>query len=129
MANSQQVTNNVPTVKIKYYNVKINRQIFLDQAVRNNLRTYNSIEKFGIGLVDDCTICCFLDYSYSKYYLKVIAIDLSKQKVFDALPKAIEQINFTGNVAAGAAGATKLLIIKEAKKTILHFSEGALRVV
>ena len=79
--------------------------------------------------MDDCTTYCFLDYSCSKYYLKVIAIELSKQKVFDALPKGIEQINFTGNVAAGAAGATKLLIIKEAKETILHFSEGALRVV
>ena len=32
-----------------------------------------------------------------KYY-KLIAIDLSKQQNLDADPKAIQQINFTGNL-------------------------------
>ena len=31
-------------------------------------------------------------------YDKIIAIDLSKQQVFDADPKAIQQINFIGNL-------------------------------
>ena len=35
----------------------------------------------------------FLDYNYFKDYYKMIAIDLSKQLVLDANPKAIQQIN------------------------------------
>ena len=43
------------------------------------------------------------DY-YNKHY-KLIAIDLSKQQALDTDPKAIQQINFTGNQFR-AAGAT-----------------------
>ena len=51
------------------------------------------------------------------------AIDLSKQQALDADPKAILQINFTGNLD-WAAGATMFSIIEEAKETILDFSQG-----
>ena len=44
------------------------------------------------------------DYYYNKHY-KLIAIDLSKQQALDTDPKAIQQINFTGNQFR-AAGAT-----------------------
>ena len=43
---------------------------------------------------DDCTTSCLLLYSYTKQQYKMIAIDLSKQKVLDAELKAIQQINF-----------------------------------
>ena len=39
-----------------------------------------------------------LDYNYFKKFYKMIAIDLSKQQVLDADPKAIPQINFTLNI-------------------------------
>ena len=39
-----------------------------------------------------------LDYNYFKENYKLIAIDLSKQQKLDADPKAIQQINFTGNL-------------------------------
>ena len=42
------------------------------------------------------TTCCLLDYPYFKTY-KIIAIDLRKQQVLDAAPKAMQQINFTGS--------------------------------
>ena len=44
----------------------IDGQIVFDQPVKNNLRTYNSIQKIAIGLGDDYTIGCLLDYNYSK---------------------------------------------------------------
>ena len=45
----------------------------------------------------------------------MIAIDLSKQQALDADTKAIQQINFTGNLDR-AADATTFLIIEEAKE-------------
>ena len=49
---------------------------------------------------------------------KMIAVDLSKQKVLDADPKAVQQINFTANLDKD--GTTRIyFILKEAKETIL----------
>ena len=56
------------------------------------------------------------------------AIDLNKQQALDADPKAIQQINFTGNLD-WAAGATMFFIIEEAKETILDFSQGTVKVL
>ena len=47
----------------------------------------------------DCTTGCLLDYNYFNKYYKLIATDLSKQQTLDADPEAIQQINFTGNLA------------------------------
>ena len=49
----------------------------------------------------------------------MIAIDLSKLQALDADPKAIQQINFTGNIESNSK---KFFIIEEAKETILDFS-------
>ena len=57
-----------------------------------------------------------------------MAIDLSKQQALDADPNAIRQINFTGNLDR-AGNTTILFIIEEAKKTILDFSQGTVRVL
>ena len=58
----------------------------------------------------------------------MIAIDLSKQQELSADPKAIQQINFTGRL--DRAGQTRMFfIIKEAKETILDFSQGAVKVL
>ena len=56
----------------------------------------------------------------------MIAIDLSKQQTFDADPKAIQQINFTGNQNR-TEGATMFFIIEEAKETVLDFSQGTVK--
>ena len=58
----------------------------------------------------------------------MIAIDLSKQQALTADPKAIEQINFTGNLDR-AVNATKFFVTEEAKETILDFSQGTVRVL
>ena len=45
--------------------------------------------------------------------------------MLDAYPKAIEQINFTGNLENQS---TIFFIIEEAKETVLHFSHGTVKV-
>ena len=58
----------------------------------------------------------------------MIAIDLSKQQKLDADPKAIQQINFTGNLNR-VAGVTMFFIIEETKETILDFLQGTVKVL
>ena len=58
----------------------------------------------------------------------MIAIDLSKQQALDADPRAIEQINFTANL--DRADNTRIyFILEEARETILHFSQGTVKVL
>ena len=90
-----------PIMKIKYLNVMIDGQNIFYQPVKNNLMTYDIIRKFATGQGDDYTTGCLLDYNYFKKYYKMIVIDLSKHKSFDADQKARKQINFTGNLAQG----------------------------
>ena len=58
----------------------------------------------------------------------MIAIDLSKQQALDTDPKAIQQINFTGNLSDNN-NKLMLFIIEEAKETILDFSQGTVKVL
>ena len=74
--------------------------------------THDSVQKIATGQGDDYTTGCLLDYNYFKNCYKVIAIDLSKQQVLDADLKAIQQINFTGNLAQQAA---IFLLVKKQK--------------
>ena len=115
----------LPTVEIKDYNVMIDGQNFFDHPLKNNLRTYDSIRKITIGEGDDYTTGCLLDYNYFEKYYKMIATDLSKQQALDADPKPIQQINFTGNLENNAV---IFFIIEEAKKNVLDFSQGTVKV-
>ena len=101
-------------MEIKDYNVIINGQNFFDQPVKNNSRTYDNNGRFPTGQWDDYTTGCLSDYLFFKSYYKMIAIDLSKQQELYADIKAIQQINFTGNL--DQPGNTKMFFIaKEAK--------------
>ena len=66
---------------------------FFDQSVKNNLRTYDNIQKTTISQGDVYTTGCLLDYNYFNEYFKMIAIDLSKKQALDGDPKGIHQIN------------------------------------
>ena len=57
----------------------------------------------------------------------MIAIDLSKQQIFDADPTAIQQINFTVNLDR-AGNTTMFFITEEAKETVFNFSQGTVKV-
>ena len=98
------------TVEIKDYNVMINERYFLDQPIKNDLKTYDNIRTIESRQVDDYTAGCLLDYSYFKKCYKLIATDLSKQQKLNAGPKAIQQINLTRNLHR-TEGATMSFII------------------
>ena len=70
----------------------IDGQNCLDQPVKNDLRTYDKIQKIAIGRGDDYTTGCLLHYNYFKYYYKMIAIDLSKQKHFILIQKQYSKL-------------------------------------
>ena len=84
----------LPTVEIKYYNLKIYGKTFFDQPIKDDLKTYNNIKKISADQGNDYTTECLLNYPYKKYY-KLVAIDLSKQQKLDANPKEMQEINFT----------------------------------
>ena len=88
----------LPKVEIKDYNVMIDGKNFFDQPIKIDMRTYDTIRKIATGQADDYTTGCLLDYNYFNNYYKMIVIDLSKQQQLDTDPKAIQQINFTGNI-------------------------------
>ena len=62
----------------------------------------------------------------SENYYNLITIDLSKQQKINIDPKAIQQIDFTGNLEK--YNETLFFIIEEAKKTKLNFSNRILKV-
>ena len=118
----------LPTVEIKDYNIMINGENFFDQPVKNNKVTYENIRKIATGQGDDYTTGCLLDYPYFTNTYNMIAVDLSKQQALVADPRAIQQINFTANL--DRAGNTRVyFILKEAKETILDFSQGTVKVL
>ena len=104
----------LPTVEIKDCNVAIDERNFFDQPVKNILRRYDNIRKITIDQGDDYTTGYLIDYPYFKNYDKLISIDLNKQQKLDADPKAIQQINFTGNLDRG--GITHMFFIIEEVK-------------
>ena len=118
----------LPTVEVKDYNVMIDGRSFFDQPIKNDLKTYDNIRKIEIGQSDDYTTGCLLDYPYFKKHYKSIAIDLSKQQNVDADPKAIQQINFTGNLDR-AKYTTMFFIIEEAKESVLDYTKGKVKVL
>ena len=91
--NEEQRTSNkryyIPNVEIKHCNVMIDGKNFFDQSIKNDKVTHENMRKTTIGQGDDYTTGCLIDYTYFKKYHKMIAVDLSKQQVLDADPKAI----------------------------------------
>ena len=93
-----------------------------NQPINSNLKTYETCQG------DDYTTGYLLDYSYFKENYKMLAIDLNKQQVLDADPRAIQQINFTANLDR-AGNATMFFIIEKAKETVFEFSKGTIKVL
>ena len=58
----------------------------------------------------------------------MIDIDLSKQEVFDADSRAIQQINFTKNLQRGG-DTTIFFVTEEANETALHISQVTVKVL
>ena len=115
----------LPTVEIKDCNVMEDKRDFFDQPIKNDLKNYDNIRKISTGQGDDHATGCLLGYPYFKKYCKLIGIDLSKQQKLHPNTKAIQQINFTGNL--DRAKVQQCFIIEEAKERVLVFSKGTVK--
>ena len=80
----------LPKVEIKDYKVLIYGKNVFDEPINSMAKTYENIRRIAIGQGDDYETGCLLDYPYFKDHYKMIAIDLSKQQVLDADPRAIQ---------------------------------------
>ena len=88
----------------------IHRKSFFDQQIKIDLRIYNNIRKVATDHMGDYATVCLLYYLFFQKNHKLIVINLSNQQTLDADLKAIQQIDFTGNLDRDEA--------KEAKKTL-----------
>ena len=95
---------------------------------KNDKITYDKIWKIATGQGDDYAIGCLLDYIYFRENYNPTTIDLSKQQKLDADTKAIQQINFKGNLEQD--GNTQMFFITElAKESVLNFSKRTVKVL
>ena len=79
-----------------------------------------------------------LDYHYIKYYYRLITFSLTRQKESDTDPKAIQQIQYVGqlknlddNNAVDAHGKQSMfvfMILEKIKEAQLKFSQGSVTV-
>ena len=67
---------------------------FFDQTIKDNKVTYENIRKIATGQGDDYTTGCLFDYPYFKDSYEMISVDLGKQQILGANPRANQQINF-----------------------------------
>ena len=104
----------LPKVKVKYYNVLIDARNTFDQPVKKDIRTYDKICKTATGQRSKIWLNNWLFTRLTLFQRILIAIDLRKQQALDADLKAIQQINFTGNLDRKV---TIFFIIVEAKQT------------
>ena len=54
------------------------------------MKQYDEIRKISTGQGDDYTTDCLLDFAYFEKKYRLIAADLSKQKVLDADSRAMQ---------------------------------------
>ena len=87
---------------------------FFDEPINSMTKTSENIRKITTSRGDDYTTGCLLDYFHFKDHYKMIAIDLNKQQVLDADPRATQQINFTANLDRDG-NTTTFFILEEAK--------------
>ena len=73
-----------------------------------NLKSMMKLKRLQQGRGGDYTTDCLLHYQYFNDHYQLIAVDLSKQKELDADPKAIQQIEFYGNLQTNSQVCTVL---------------------
>ena len=90
------------------------------------IKQYHEIRRISTAQGDDYTTGCLLDFAYFKQNYRLIAADLSKQKVLDADSRAIQQIIFTGKTTEAAI---IYYIYEKSKETISEFSKATTKVL
>ena len=116
----------MPRVNLKGCNVLIDGQSFYDQPVSDQTKKYNELRKVTIGKGDDYTTGCLLDYDYFLKHYNVAAIDLSKQKKLDAVPRVNVQIELISNLNVNSQICS---ILEKSKMTTLKLYKGTAQVL
>ena len=120
----------LPRGEIKNYNVLIDGRNFYDQPINDLIKQYDEIRKVSTGYGDDYTTSCLLDYAYFNDNYKLTAVDLSRQKVLDADPRAIQQIVFQCVVEGeNNTKITLYTILEKSIETIPEFAKGTAKVL
>ena len=114
----------LPKVMVKDFNVIINKLAFFDLPIKPEEEAYEKI--IDISRNNEYTTGNLLDYDYFKKYYKLIAIDLSKQRVLQENKDLIQQINFIGRLTEAA---NVFIIIEKKEHTILEFSKNVANVL
>ena len=114
----------LPNVMVEGYNVIIDKLAFFDLPIKTEKEAHEKI--IDINRNNEYTTGNLLDYDYFKKYYKLIAIDLSKQKVLQENEDLIQQINFTGKLEEAA---NVFIIIEKKENTILQFSQNLANVI
>ena len=109
----------LPNVMVKDYNVIIDKLAFFDLPIKTEEEAYENV--IDISRNNEYTTVNLLYYDYFKNYYKLIAIDLSKQKVLQENEDLIQQINFIGRLTEAA---NVFIIIEKKEDTILEFSQN-----
>ena len=113
----------LPKVLVKDFNVIIDNLAFFDLPIKTEEEAYEKI--IDISRNNEYT-GNLLDYDYFKKYYKLIAIDLSKQRVLQENEDLIQQINFIGKLEEAA---NVFIIIEKKENTILIFSQNLANVI
>ena len=110
----------LPRVKSENYNIEIDEEIFYDQSINDLIKQYDEVGNVSTGQSDDYTTGCLYDFAYFEKNYRLIAADLRKQKALDAVPRAIQQIIFTGKASANVM---ICYIFVQSKEIIVQFSK------
>ena len=114
----------LPNVMVKDYNVIIGKLAFFDLPIKTEEEAYEKI--IDISWKNEYKTGNLLGYDYFKKHYKLIAIDLSKQQVFQENEDLIHQINFIGKLEEAA---DVFIIIEKKENTILEFSQNLANVI
>ena len=115
----------LPRIDLNKYNVIIDGQNFYDNPIESDIEKYRELKKVMIGKGEDYTTGSLLDYNYFKKHYKLVAVDLSKQKELDAVPRAIQKIEFKYMLGTNS---TIYLVLEKSKETILEFHKGTVKI-
>ena len=112
-------------VEIENYNIEIDGRNFYDQQINDSIKQYDKVRKVSTGQGDDYATGCLLDFAYFEKNYRLIAGDLSKEKVLDADSRAVQQIVLTGKIKSTAANTRVIIyyILNQSKETIQQFSK------
>ena len=112
-------------IDLEKYNVIIDGRNFYDNPIESDIEKYRELKKVMIGKGEDYTTESLLDFNYFDKHYKLVAVDLSKQKVLDADPRAIQQIEFKYMLGTNS---TIYWVLEKSKETILEFYKGTVKV-